>query len=127
MNKRIIVAFALSLAMVLSLSACGNSSNGTTTSMPSSSETAAATPAVNVSGSDTGKTCLLDKFHNILFGTIDTEEICMDFYLDGNNITAFYISKDSENEIKLVGNLEGFKITFKRRKSKYFNRYCNFI
>ena len=140
MKGRIIIAFVLSLAMLLSLSACGNSTNGTTTTatdesatttateenatttaseasetttVPSSNEPVVVTPAVEVSVSDTSKTCLLDKFHNILFGTIDTEEICMDFYLDGNNITAFYIGKDSENEIKLVGNLNGFKITLK--------------
>ncbi len=122
MKGRIVVVFALSLAMLLFLSACLNRSNGTmttasdasiTTTMPSSSEIVVATPTVNVSGSETSKTCLLDKFHNILVGTIDTEEICMDFYLDGNNITALYISKDSENEIKLEGNLEGFKITLK--------------
>ena len=88
-------------------------SDTSTTTIPSSNETTEVTPTVNISDSDTNKTCLVDKFHNIFFGTIDTEEICMDFYLDGNNITAFYISKASENEVKLVGKLNGFNITLK--------------
>lgn len=37
----------------------------------------------------------------------------MDIYQDGNNITAFYVYNKSENKIKLVGNLDGFKISLK--------------
>jgi hypothetical protein len=59
------------------------------------------------------QTCMLDKWHNVFFGTIGTEEICMDIYQDGNNLTAFYIYNKSENEYKLVGNINGFKITLK--------------
>jgi|GEM_PF-881384 len=60
---------------------------------------------------ESNQTCLQDKKHNVFFGTIGTEEICMDIYPDGNNITAFYVNKNNENEIKLVGRLEGLEIS----------------
>ncbi|MDF2587260.1 MAG: hypothetical protein K0S41_1101 [Anaerocolumna sp.] len=73
------------------------------------------TPSTDISQTDnlveSNITCLQDKKHNVFFGTIGNKEIRMDIYPDGNNITAFYVAKNSEDEIKLVGNLDGFEIS----------------
>ena len=131
MNKGTVKVCVLSLMMAVYLSACGNASNGTTATAPSDSPTAttsnasttttkpspsdinAVTSAPDNSDSTINNTCMIDEWHNIFFGTIGTEEICMDIHQDGNKITAFCVYKDSDNEIKLVGSLDRFEISLK--------------
>lgn len=82
-----------------------SNSESQTTSITTISPTPTSTPF------DAVQTCMLDQWHNVFFGTIGTEEICMDIYQDGTDITAFYVYKNSVNEMKLVGNLDGFHIS----------------
>ncbi len=130
MIKRTVKVYVLSLVMAVFLSACGNASNVTTVPAPSgtppvtssdaSTTTTKTSPsdihttsAPDNSASTISKTCMIDKWHNIFFGTIGTEEICMDIHQDGNEITAFCVYKGNDNEIKLVGSLDGFEISLK--------------
>lgn len=123
MKIRTVKVYAMSLVMVLFLS-CANASNGTTATAPSGTPpdkisdastptTKPSTSTPDNSDSTISSTCIIDKWHNIFFGTIGTEEICMDIYQDGNEITAFCVYKDSGNEIKLIGSLDGLKISLK--------------
>jgi len=82
-----------------------------TTSVPQTASTTIVSPSPTPSSIELSKTCMLDQWHNVFFGTIGTKEICMDIYQDGNNITAFFVYKKSESVIKLVGSLDGYKIT----------------
>ena len=59
------------------------------------------------------KTCMLNKWHNVFFGIVGNDEICMNIYQDGNNIIAFCVYKESENELRLIGSLDGLKISLK--------------
>lgn len=105
MKKGTIAAFTLIVVMVLSFTACGKRSDDISTTTQSDT-TPAATGEVNT-------TCMLNEWHNVFSGTIGTDEIYMNIYQDGNNLTAFYVNEDNENAIKLVGNLDGFDITLK--------------
>lgn len=90
-----------------------NDATTATTAPPSSDAikaTIAPTSAANSVGVTDVETCMTDKCHNVFFGTISTKEICMDFYQNGNEITAFYVFKNDENEYKLTGKIDGFKL-----------------
>jgi hypothetical protein len=117
MSKRKITTLVLSFVMMLSLSACGIKSNDTPTT-PSFNTTPTITSGANSatttpSGASNLQTCMTDKSHNVLFGTISTKEICMDIYQNGNDITVFYVFKNQDNEYKLTGKIDGFKLSLK--------------
>ena len=83
------------------------------TAQDSAADTDAVSPSSDSASMYASKTCMIDKMHNVFFGTIGDKEICMDIYQDGSDITAFCIYKISEDEMKLVGHLDGFKISLK--------------
>ncbi|WFR55623.1 hypothetical protein QA584_18675 [Anaerocolumna sp. AGMB13025] len=70
-----------------------------------------ATPSIDNISIESSQTCLQDKKHNVFYGTIGVEEVCLDIYPYGNNITAFYVNHNDKDEIKLVGTLDGLKIS----------------
>jgi hypothetical protein len=88
-----------------------NTANNNIESKENNLDVETATPSIAAISIESNQTCLQDKKHNVFVGTIGIEEICLDIYPDGNNITAFYVNKNDENEIKFVGKLDGLKIS----------------
>ena len=61
---------------------------------------------------------LLDKYHNVFYGTIGNKYVCMDIFKNGSEITIDYIEKNSENEHIFTGAIDAYKMIAKSNMTK---------
>ena len=111
-------AVPITLCILLLLSACDNPKNNNLVKIPTDAHSSAVTSSSGqIHSSSNYQTAnqleigLTDKWHNVFEGTIGKQKIYMDIFRDGNNLTAYYIDNDSNNEHMYSGSINEYTMT----------------